>query len=585
MNDVDTVKDKVDIVELVSEYVALKKAGRNFRANCPFHNEKTPSFMVSPSLGIFKCFGCGVGGDVFQFLMQIEGMEFGETLTALAKRVGVKLTEFKAGSGDIKDRLVAACTQASEYYHFLLVEHGIGKRGLAYLKDRGVDGEVVKIFKLGWAPDGWENLTKYLVNKKKFTMDELVRAGLAGVGGRGAFDWFRRRIVFPLRNHRGETVGFSGRLLPGDPEEGKTGKYINTPETLIYHKGELLYGLDLTRQDIKMAGAVVVVEGELDMISSFLAGVKNVAAIKGSALTASQVKLIKRFATEVVMALDSDVAGDAAVRRGIEMADEEGLAIKVVKMGEYKDPDDFARKDPEGWKAAVINAVFIYDFYIESAVTRHGMATADGKRRVGMELLPIWAKISDEIVKAHYVGKLAGALGVSEEAVWGQMGKISVTGEGEKGKEVSQMVTEVRTRSDVLEEYLMALAFADDPRVLLSGGYKGLIENRWGRRIIEELEKGGSGKKGKFDAKDFVSKIPAELRDGAGKLWLYDLPEDKEWLAKELNKTMIEIGRIRIRERLSGMSREISEKEKKGEETQKLEEEFSKLSKGLTGVV
>jgi DNA primase len=488
MDQVEEIKQKTDIVEIISDHVTLKKAGRNYKGLCPFHGEKTPSFMVNPELQIYKCFGCGEGGDVFSFLQKIEGMEFGEVLKMLAKRTGVKLVSYKpTGVEEEKERLISINNLACEAYHYVLTKHDSGKRALEYLKSRNIGEEEIEKFKLGFAPGGWDFLVKFLGVKKNMKLEDVEKAGLVirvmREGGRtGYYDRFRERIMFPLNNQRGQTVGFSGRVLPGSDEKAG-GKYINSPETQIYHKGELLYGLDITRSEIKKLNKAVVVEGEIDAIASCKAGIENVVAIKGSALTPKQVELLRRVCDEVVLALDADMAGDAAARRGIEVAESVGLIIKVVKMKGAKDPGELAMENPQEWKKCVEEAVVIYDFYLNSAVERYGLDVV-GKQRIGRELLPIWAKIGDEIVKAHYIKKLASILGVDEEDVRAQIKKASpLEMKIEAKTEEVKRLKPSSLRREVLEEYVVGLLVGGDRVGVIDERLKGLVQNSHRRRM------------------------------------------------------------------------------------------------------
>lgn len=463
--------------------------------------------MVNPELQIFKCFGCSVGGDAYTFLQKIEGMEFGEALQQLADRTGIKLVSYKPTQGEqIKEKLVGINSLTGQVYHWMLTQKA-GKEALEYLRQRGLSDEEIKKFNIGFAPNNWDFILKFLVGKKKYSLDDVTRAGLAVKN----YDRFRNRIMFPLANARGQTVGFAGRLL--DPE-AKEAKYVNTPETEIYHKSELLYGLDITRSEIKNTGWAVVVEGEIDAIASWQAGVKNVVAIKGSALTEKQVELLRRLCDTIVLALDTDVAGDAASRRGIEIADKSGLMVKVLSAKgqglSYKDPGEYAIADPKGWKKAVEKAIPVYDFYLQSAVERYGLDVT-GKKRIGQELLPIWANISDEIVRAHYIKLLAKTLGVEEEDVRAQLAKVP-SAKGQGLSEPSTQHPAPSTRRDILEEYVVELA--------LKGG-KELPELKtdfWAR-VGEELGKNPD-----------VRKLSEELRERTQILLLKDGEfEEKEW--------------------------------------------------------
>ncbi|MCJ7829471.1 DNA primase, partial [Patescibacteria group bacterium] len=370
MDQLEEIKSKIDIVELINSYVPLKKTGRNFKALCPFHSEATPSFIVSPERQIWHCFGaCSEGGDVFKFLMKIENIDFGEAVKELAKRAGVQLTQFKPSEGEREKQVLYEINHlTTEYYHFLLVNHSIGKKALDYILGRGISKSSIELFKIGFAPEGWRSLHHFLVGKKHYQVQSLEKAGLAiKASGGSYYDRFRARIIFPLKDRRGNICGFAGRVL--DPQ-AKEAKYVNTPETLVYYKSELLYGLSEAKEEIKKKDEVILVEGELDAISSHQAGVKNVVAIKGSALTTSQIQLISRFTKNMTFALDQDIAGDQAARRGIELADEQGLMIKVVKAKGGKDPDEIAQKNPQLWLKMVEEAIPVYDYLIDSALNR-----------------------------------------------------------------------------------------------------------------------------------------------------------------------------------------------------------------------
>ena len=453
MDQIEEIKNKTDIVQLISEAVTLKKAGRNFKGLCPFHEEKSPSFMVSPERQMFKCFGCQIGGDVFKFVMERERLDFGEALRLLAGRAGVELKDYRLGpEQQIKEKLLEINHLAAEYYHYLLTEHKIGQAALAYLLKRGVAKASIKTFKLGFAASEWGGLHRYLTKKKGYRDDDLERAGLVVGGQRGFYDRFRGRVMFPLFDHRNRVVGFSGRVL--DPE-AKEAKYVNSPETLIYHKSEILYGLETTKEAIKKANKAVVVEGEFDLISSYQVGVANVVAIKGSALTGEQTDLLKRFCDHLALSLDMDKAGDAAAHRGIELAEAKGLNVRVIRLSFGKDPDECARHSARDWKDAVKAAVPIYDFYIDSAKQRFGIDTPEGKRQISDELAPLLSRISNQVIKAHYIKKLAQVLGVSEDAVLAEADKknsLRVFPEAvQPGKEAVQP-----TRQERLEEYLLA---------------------------------------------------------------------------------------------------------------------------------
>ncbi|MFZ5365862.1 MAG: DNA primase [Patescibacteria group bacterium] len=592
MDQLEEIRSKIDIVQLISEYLPLKKSGRNFKVLCPFHSEKTPSFMVSPERQIWHCFGaCNDGGDIFKFLMRMEGMEFGEALRTLAKRAGVKLAPYRPGPGEEeKEKLYQINHLASEFYHYLLLHHPIGKRALDYILGRGIRRESVQLFKLGYAPPLFWGLQKFLVGKKSFKPEELLKAGLV-VKQNGQYrDFFRERIIFPLKDHRGNIVGFSGRVIGQwrEEEAEKTGpKYINIPETLVYKKGNLLYGLEIAKNAIKKKNQAIVVEGELDLISCYQAEVENVVAIKGSALTEDQVKLLKRFCENLALAMDQDIAGDQAARGGIEIADFYGLSIRVVKIPQGKDPDELAQKNPELLKKVVEEAIPIYDFYLDSTFSRFDSKTSEGKKKIGEELLPIFSKISDEIVKGHYLRILADKLGVSEEAILAQMAKIKEKPEFAPRKEEIKKI-ETKTRREVLEEYLFALVFQGDRQnILLKPQIRKLVKTPFFVRILEFLSTVLKKKKARFKSEEFAEKLPSELLEIFNGFYLKDLGEkvmEESWTKKELEKAVFELEKLEAKEKLKMLSYEMAVCEKKNDlkKLQKLKEEFKKISQKIS---
>ena len=584
-NQIEEVKGRTDIVDIIGERIELKKAGRNYKANCPFHGEKTPSFMVSPELQIFKCFGCGEAGDVFGFLEKYEGMEFSEALKYLADRAGIKLQKLHGGQSSEKEKLIEINTQALRFYNYLLLSHPVGKKALDYLiNDRGLKKETIKEFQLGFSPQNSYPLQKYLIDKKKFEAKDIERAGIGILRGSGFYDRFGGRVIFPLFDHRGNPIGFSGRILPWDKRE--TGKYINSPETPIYHKSNVLFGLNLTRSFIKKKKTAIVVEGELDLISSWQAGIKNIVAIKGSALTEEQVKLLSRFAQKFILALDSDRAGDAATRRGIKVASDIGVEIKVAEIGGgYKDPDEAARGNIESYKKDLIGAKVIWDYLIDSVLARNSAETGSGKSKISKEIIPIISEIGDKIVQAHYANVVAKKLGVPLEAVTEEIIKVdqpvSVAPQSEEKKEE-------RTKRGVLEENLLKLIFASDPEGLTAKDIGGIIKQPINLKLIGEYktflaERQKHPKKG-FEISEFGKSLPKELFTGFSKIVLgenRDSVENAEELKKELELVKKELKILAVKEKLEVLESQIREMEEKGENEMllKAQQKFNELAK------
>lgn len=581
---VGEVKQKTDIVSIIGERIELKKAGRNYKANCPFHGEKTPSFMVSPELQIYKCFGCSRGGDVFTFLEEFEGMEFGEAITYLAERAGVKLVKFRGGEASEKEKLIDIHSQTSKFYQYFLLNHPAGKKALSYLvKDRGLKKETIEEFQIGYSPDEPYLLSKFLVGKKKLDPRDIERAGIGVARGTSVYDRFRGRVVFPLFDHRGNPVGFSGRVLPWGMKD--TAKYINSPETPIYHKSKVLYGLNLTRNFIKKKGVAIIVEGELDAISSYQAGIKNVAAIKGSALTEDQVALLSRFAGKFILALDSDLAGDSAARRGINVAQKAGVEIKVAKIEGGKDPDEVARHDLESFKKSLINAVGVWDFLIDSTFKKYDSKMGEGKAKIMRELAPVLREIENKVLESHYAGILAKRLGVSVESVMEEIEKAA----GAQAQTVSaktDIAESEKDRNTILENRLLTLIFHLDPEILKKDSIQKVITSPLNLRIIEEFNKYIRGKK-KIDIGVFANSLPPELFDGFASL-IFTGPEafseEEEIYRKELDLVEKELKILRIRENLKVLSEKIRDLEEKGDKERllKAQGKFKKLADSLS---
>lgn len=578
MDQLDTIRERISIVDFISESIQLKKAGRNFKGLCPFHSEKTPSFVVSPERQIWHCFGCGKGGDIFTFLMEIDRLEFPEALKILAARAGVKLISQieTSGKAKIRERLLSLHHLASEYYQYILTVHKLGERARLYLKERGISDKAVNTFGLGFAPSAWDNLTKFL-RKKGFGEREIELAGVALPGRMGPYDRFRNRVIFPLRNHRGETVAFSGRLLAEDVKEAK---YINSPETPIYTKGDLLFGLDVTKDAVRKAGNIVVTEGEFDVISSFQSGVANVVAIKGSALTEAQVALIKRFAERIVLSLDRDAAGDAAARRGIEIAERAGLDIRVVQVPIGKDPDEAARENPHLWQDSVKNAQPFYDFLLNSAFERFGESDAYAKKKIAEAVLPAIARIENPIIQSHYIKLIATRLGVAEEKIEATMRK---TGHPEPSFPPRKQ-TEItkKTHEELVEEHLLSLMLqmenisdgleivsttldpSDFVAPIVKKIFIAILDYKSEHKEIEVI------KLGKY--------LPPELIQAFDKAYLEDLSAftDQGLLEVELKKTIVIVRRNTVRRKIKQLTTEITTAE-----AEKNEEKLTFLQKEL----
>jgi len=565
MSDIDEIKSRLNIVDIIGKSVKLKKAGRNFKGLCPFHNEKTPSFVVSPERQIFHCFGCGKGGTIFDFIMEYHHVDFPEALEDLAQLAGVTLTRRPTESAEssLKQKIYAVNHLASEFYHYILTKHPLGEKGLSYLKNRGVSEKSMKTFMLGYSPNGWEGLYKYL-HKKGYDEELLEKAGLI-IRGKGFYDRFRGRVMFTLKDHRGNVVGFAGRVLDPHPTEAK---YINTQETPVYVKSNVVYALDVTKGAVQKENEAIVMEGELDVISSFQAGIPNVVAIKGSALTEGHVRLLRRFTDRLTFALDSDMAGDAAARRGIEVADSMGMDMKVVTMPTGKDPDEAARENPGLLKKAIKDAVPVYDYFISSALKRFDKVTAYGKKKISEELLPILAKIENPIVQNHYTKELAKAIDTSEDAI--ADGLVRASREANQFQPKKEEVLDKNvflSRPEKLELYIIALLLQGKTierfEELEESGILPDFVQPATHKLIDHLVTYLAPKEGEskrvFLIKDFADTLPTELvptLDEAFLLDIADLLDDEELFTREWERAIREFKKVVLRRKIQEITRQ-----------------------------
>jgi DNA primase len=425
-----TIKEKLDIVELVGETIQLKKAGTTFKGLCPFHGEKTPSFTVTPARERWHCFGCGRGGDIFNFVMERDGVDFPTALRSLAGRAGVELSEQSTREDAQRKRLRDALDAAISFYHHVLTSHPAGEAALAYLHDRGFTDETIETFRLGWAPDTWDAMSRALSGKRQVAEADLEAAGLASRRrtGRGIYDRFRARVIFPIRDAAGGATGMTGRILGAQGED--TGpKYLNTPQTLLFDKGRTLFLIDRAKSAIRKAGVAVLVEGNTDALMAHQAGFTNVVCSMGTALTAGQVELITRYAPRIALAYDVDAAGQGAAAFGateltaligeIERSPYRGRLtdVDVVRLPDGRDPDEIIRDDPEAWRAATEHPQPIMEFLIDRAAARHDPATVPGREKLVAAVLPTLRTISDPVRRDGYLQLLARRSGVEERTL------------------------------------------------------------------------------------------------------------------------------------------------------------------------
>lgn len=416
MDAVEEIKSRLNIEDVVSEYVQLKRAGRNFKGLSPFSNERTPSFMVSPEKGIWHDFSSGKGGNVFSFVMEMEGLDFKEALELLARKANVDLEQFRgnrgSGNAKVKERLFAANEAAARFYQ---VQFSKNQTALEYIfNKRKFTKDIALEFRLGYSPNNGSALLDHLV-KKGFTEKEITQAGLTARRYRGGIqDMFRGRLMVPLQDQQGRVIGFTARQLDDDPDAPK---YINTPQTLLYDKSRHVYGFHLAKDALRKDGFAVLVEGNLDVISSHQAGVRNVVATAGTALTEQHIKAISRFTGDVRLAFDEDKAGQAATERSIPIASKVGVRLSIISIPAGKDPDELIKKDPKLWEEAITKSEYAVDWLIERYAKILDLEKAPDKREFSDITLATIRQLTDSVEQDHFVAKVATILGVSADAI------------------------------------------------------------------------------------------------------------------------------------------------------------------------
>jgi len=471
---IEEIKSRLDIVELVSQYVKLRKTGANFSALCPFHSEKSGSFFVSPTRQTWRCFGCQKGGDIFTFIQEIEGLEFGDALRILAAKAGVELKKQTRQMVELKterERLYDVCDLAAKFFEKQLEASARGSEAKKYLLGRGLSPESISAWRIGYSPDSWQGLHDFLASEG-YTDSEIIAAGLAGSssGGR-VYDRFRGRIMFPIFDFNSQIVGFGGRIFedkdkvkPASAQgfgEVKEAKYLNTTNTLLYDKSRILYGLDRAKVAIRRQNSCVLVEGYTDVIMSAQAGVENVAASSGTALTPYQLKILKRFTDNIILGYDMDLAGDTANRRGIDLALAQGFNVSVARPPfEGKDPADVVALDPQEWRKAVENTQSIMEFYFDRAFAASDKTTPQGRKRIVDYVLPVIKVIPNAVEQAFWLQKIADRLEVRdihyEEYLREELKKVKLNEYISGGDK--ETASPARPRKQRLEERILALA-------------------------------------------------------------------------------------------------------------------------------
>ncbi len=571
-NPIEEIKKRIDIIEFIGSFITLKKAGRNFKALCPFHQEKTPSFIVSPERQIWHCFGaCSEGGDVIKFLMKWENITFFEAVKELAQKLGLRLSKlsFEDRVWRKKERFFTMNQLAADFFEYILHKSNYGKQALDYLKNRQINLPVIKKFSLGYAPQSWNSLLKFL-KRKRYEEEEILENGLIIKDERGSFyDRFRGRLIFPIKDSRDNILGFSGRTL-GDKE--KEPKYINTPETPIYHKRETLFGINLAKEFIKKEKNAFVVEGEFDVISPYQHGFLNFVAIKGSALTREQLMVLKRYTERLTLALDADIAGEEAIKRGVEEAEKLEFEVRIVTFDYAKDPDEALKKDKNKFKKILQKPQPIYDFLINLTQKKYPEDDSFSKKKIGEEVAPIISRISNPIVQSYYIRKLAKILNVAETSVE----RLITQTKREQKRSPSPFLLRAKekkiNRELLLEKYLLSLVFQDkDPRkisemvfsIINPDDFSLISHQRLCQLFLDFIKKSPF----EFNLSKFIPSLSGELQAVFDEIYLFASTEH-EFSREKVNKLAYELKRLALKRKIKEIL--TTNEEIKGERKKKL---------------
>ena len=602
---VEEIKNKLNVLDVISSYIKLTKTGINYRGVCPFHSEKSPSFFVSPTRQMWHCFGCGAGSSIFDFIMRIEGVEFGNALRILANKAGVELKKENPQLRTERTRLHEICDLACKFFEKQLDGSVIGKEVEDYLVGRGITKDSIKKWRVGYSPDTWNGLTDFLISKG-YSRDEVIKAGLAikkdnqSTGGNDSYDRFRGRIMFPVFDLNSAVVGFGGRVFK---QQNETAKYINTPQTVLYDKSGVLYGLNNAKVAIRKNNQCVVTEGYTDVIMCHQAGFDNTVASSGTALTQKHLVILKRYSDNLVLAFDMDVAGDSATKRGINLAQEQGFNIKIIgSYGEGKsksDPADIIKKDSKIWEESVAGAKSIMDYYFDSAFAKFDKNSPSGKKDIGLIVLPAIKRLQNKIEQSHWIQKISQMLQVKEDVVIEELGKIVVNQSNveEPVKEAKEELVfdkiPENQRKRLIEEKILTLVIKNPAHVeFIDETHLDLFSDKIGDFIkkVKNLlnlpkdivEKEQEDKNFKNIIESVVSS-DSDFKNFVAALVLKDDYVVESESEEEMKLCLLQLKNIELKDKLNNISESIrsAELQNDQEKVNNLIEEFNKLIKQL----
>jgi DNA primase len=591
----EEIKARVNIVDFIGGYVRLQKTGTTWKACCPFHNEKTPSFVVNEERQFWHCFGCGKSGDIFTFLMETEGVGFREALKILADRAGVELPQYNPNLEKEKNRGLEILELTTKFYHKQLWE-GVGKSEvLDYLRQRGIVDKSIQEFRLGYAPDGWRNLLDFLLSRG-YEMEEISKTGVIvnkQDNSQRFYDRFRDRIIFPIADAMGRVVGFTARVAPGGDES--QAKYVNTPESEFYHKSRILYGIDKAKNAIKKLDQAVLVEGNMDVIASFQSGIENVIAVSGTALTQAQIDIIKRYTQNLYLFFDADVAGRQATIRSCEMAFANDMNVFIVVPKEGKDAADIVKKNPKDLIDLIKGAGLAMEYFLQELFLQYDLEKIDDKKKIINGAVMLISNFPKEIDKQHWGKKLAQRLDVDEKIIFNEISAVS-NGKDQYRKEIQKeevknIFFQTQKRSGIIGERIISL-FLRDENIWKKA------EEKYGHKISEYFKDNNFisnvlslGRENDFrfdrfelvlgsdEEREFLRKLKfsgnIDISGDSEQIW------EEEW--KYFEQLLVELGREIRKAKTDDLVKEIISAEKAGDKdrAKKITQELSEISQEI----
>jgi DNA primase len=522
---VEQIKERLNIEEVVGSYIKLERAGNSLKARCPFHNEKTPSFFVSTDRGSYYCFGCGAKGDIFTFVQEFEGIDFLGALKILADKAGVTLDKFSSNTTDKKERLYQVLEVAT---HFLQKNLESEELAINYLKKRGLTDKTIQTWKIGFVRDEWRSISDYL-KSKKFTDDEIERAGITKTEGKSTYDRFRGRIMFPIFDSAGRVIAFSGRILHDD---GKSAKYLNSPQTELFDKSKVLYGYDKAKQSIRKFDFSILVEGQMDLLMAHQAGFTNTVASSGTALTSEHLSILKRISNKIIMSFDSDNAGAKAAERGWALALSCGMDVKIAEIPRGFDPADLILKDPAKFKETIKNSIFLIDFLLNRVKSE----ISDKKKlweTIKTRVLPYIYLLDGNTERSNYVKKIAEMIDIKEDFIWDDLKKVKLDEEFKpknidtENKAIEKEISQEVLKKGSIERSLAVILAKQENSKIETSKFQDKLKNITGEEKYKKFES---------EYKDKITELTFEAEAYYGKQDEKTLHKETEYLILNLRE-------------------------------------------------